>query len=65
MWFVLPILRMMQKRQKKNSNIISLPLKIFKDEKFEEHIECKVSEGYGGEESTFKKSITKKKYKIK
>jgi hypothetical protein len=37
-----------------NTNVISLPLEDFGDENFKEPIECKISEGYGGEEIRFR-----------
>ncbi|MBZ9572158.1 hypothetical protein KJA15_02415 [Patescibacteria group bacterium] len=39
---------------KNNSNIISLPVEDFDDKNFKEPIECKISEGYGGEEIRFR-----------
>ena len=39
---------------KNNSNIVSLPVEDFGDEGFKEPRECKISEGYGGEEIRFR-----------
>jgi len=39
---------------KDNSNIISLPVEDFNDKNFKKPIECKISEGYGGEEIRFR-----------
>lgn len=37
-----------------NTNVVSLPLEDFRDENFKKPIECRISEGYGGEEIRFR-----------
>jgi hypothetical protein len=37
-----------------NTNVVSLSLEDFGDEKFKEPMECKISDGYGGEEIRFR-----------
>jgi len=42
---------------KNNTNVISLQVEDFKDASFKKPIECKISEGYGGEEIRFRNSL--------